>query len=71
MPKTEITIKFIEQEVEAVGDILAKRLPTFYGNVQFNLQGGICVNNNIHWTTKPRKKTHIIGENQNGKDKGN
>lgn len=41
--------------LDRIGSELATQLPTFYGNVQFNLQGGTCVNVNVTDGHRPQK----------------
>lgn len=40
-------------ELVSIGQVIAVKMPMLYGNVQFNLQGGKCVNVNVNETVRP------------------
>lgn len=45
-----------EQSVlDHIGAGLARDFPKLYGSIQFNLQGGVYVNFNIHYSGRPKK----------------
>ena len=50
-------IRYVEENLRLIGQEIALKFPKLYGNVQFNVQGGTCVNVNVLWgirTHEPR-----------------
>jgi len=54
--KNSLSINQQESFIHAVGRQLAKRLPKFFGKVQFNIQGGNYVNANTEQSFRPKKQ---------------
>jgi len=55
MTEDEIIQRYLawrQAVLDIAGQELAAKMPTMYGNVQFNLQGGKCVNVNVNDTVR-------------------
>jgi hypothetical protein len=51
-----MTVEERKDKLNKLGAVIARELPDFYGNVQFNIQGGKFVNGNANDGFKPESK---------------